>query len=203
VKHVAASNTFTVGDMRRFASEAWGTLGVLIVERWCEFNATYFDNVLRPVPLVITHTQPFGRRLAFCSYRGEGKTGRTITLNVPQLHEVLLADNGVLLHEMVHQYLFESGKAPGHDSDGWRYEIMRITKQITGTDIWAGKSVVRRINGKPTRLNAPGTDGQLSLKQGEIARWPHTVAGINLGALGEPQHPTTCNARSHYAVGNA
>jgi len=54
---------FSIEDMRRFALEAWGELGANVVERWCEFNATYFGGALKPVPLVITHTQPFGKRI--------------------------------------------------------------------------------------------------------------------------------------------
>jgi hypothetical protein len=34
---------------------------------------------LKPIPLVITHTQPFGRRLAFCSMSKD--EGRAITLD--------------------------------------------------------------------------------------------------------------------------
>src|SRR6266404_435299 len=110
--------------MRRFAGEAWGELGIAVVERWCEFNAIYFDGALRPVPLVITNTQPFGKLLAFCSYNPD-TGGRTITLNVPKQHSRLLADNGTLLHEMVHQFLFERGEYPSHDGWPWRREIMR------------------------------------------------------------------------------
>src|SRR6516162_10038362 len=130
---------FTVGDMRRFAGEAWGQLGIKVVERWCEYNAAYFDGVLRPVPLVITNTQPFGKRLAFCSYN-PGAYGRTITLNVPKFKHPrrryqLLADNNTLLHEMVHQFLFERSQDAGHDGEPWRREIMRLTKQITNREI--------------------------------------------------------------------
>src|SRR6516164_3892638 len=115
---------FTVEDMRRFAGEAWGPLGVSIVEQWCEFNTAYFDGALRPVPLVITNTLPFGRRVAFCSYSAD-QGGRTITLNVPSWKYAgrryeLLADNCTLLHEMVHQFLFERGEDPAHLSKGWR-----------------------------------------------------------------------------------
>jgi hypothetical protein len=74
---------FTVEDMHRFAGEAWGQLGIEVVERWCRFNAAYFDNALRPVPLVITHTLPFGKRLAFCSYN-PNTTGRTINAEAAQ-----------------------------------------------------------------------------------------------------------------------
>jgi len=102
---------FSFEDMERFAAEAWGELGTKTVHKWAEFNARYFAGALRPVPLVLSHTQPFGRLLAFCSYGTGIKSGRTITLNVPKHHTVLVADNGVLLHEMIHQYLFERGEA--------------------------------------------------------------------------------------------
>src|SRR5215472_6235306 len=183
---------FTVEDMHRFAGEAWGQLGFNVVKRWCEFNATYFDGTLRPVPLVISNTLPFGKRIAFCSYNPNA-TGRTITLNVPKDHKSLVADNDTLLHEMVHQSLFERGEDAAHLSKGWRREIMRITKLITGAEIWAGPSVVRRIDGRATRFNAPNPEtGQQSLTQAVIARWPHDELGINLGALGEAQHVAVC-----------
>jgi hypothetical protein len=187
---------FTVEDMRRFAGEAWGPLGVSIVERWCDFNATYFDGALRPVPLVLTNTLPFGNRIAFCSYDPD-QSGRTITLNVPKDHAQLLADNCTLLHEMVHQFLFERGEYPSHDGAGWRREIMRLNKQITGAEIWAGRSVIRRIGGKPTRINVPHAEtGQPSLRQAVIARWPHDNVGINLGVLGQVQHVASCCSQS-------
>jgi hypothetical protein len=40
-----------VVDMRRFAGEAWGPLGIAIVEKWVEFNGRYFDGRLRPIPV--------------------------------------------------------------------------------------------------------------------------------------------------------
>src|SRR5262245_13188944 len=97
---------FSVEDMRRLAGEAWGQLGIDIVAKWCDFNASYFDGALKPIPIVITNAQPFGKRLAFCSYN-PGTSGRTITLNVPKDHRRLLADYNTLLHEMLHQFLFE------------------------------------------------------------------------------------------------
>jgi hypothetical protein len=39
----ALQTGFTVVDMRRFAGEAWGPLGIAIVEKWVEFNGRYFD----------------------------------------------------------------------------------------------------------------------------------------------------------------
>jgi hypothetical protein len=186
---------FTLKDMQKFAAEAWGPFGLTVVECWVEFNQLYFRGKLKPVPLVITNAQPYGKRLAFCSYN-PGTHGRTITINVPTYRGKaapasyrLLADNGVLLHEMVHQFLFERGESAKHDSEGWRREIMRITKAIDGRDIWAGKYTTKRVEGvdgklsKVIRINAAREDGTESLGQDDIARWPHTV-GIDLGHLG-------------------
>jgi hypothetical protein len=176
--------------MRRFAGEAWGPLGIKVVERWCEYNATYFAGALRPVPLVITNTQPFGKLLAFCSYN-PNTTGRTITLNVPKYKHTgrryeLLANNDTLLHEMVHQLLFERGEYAGHDGEPWRREIMRLTKQITGREIWAGRSMTVRQNNRIVRINTPHPETkEASLPQAAIARWPHDGLGIALGHLGE------------------
>jgi hypothetical protein len=172
---------FGVEDMRRFAGEAWGPLGVSIVEQWCAFNARYFDGVLRPVPLVITNTQPFGKRLAFCSYNPVA-SGRTITLNIPKVHQTLVADMNTLIHEMVHQFCFERGEDASHGGAPWRREIIRLTKLIIGKDIWAGPSKTVRRDGKVVRLNAPHPEtGAPSLTQKIIARWPHDELGIDFG----------------------
>ena len=101
-----------------------------------------------------------GGFLAFCSYAGVDRAGRPITLNVPKGHGSLLADNNTLLHEMVHQLLYERGEPVGRDSDVWRREIMRLNKLITGKEIWAGRAMTKRVAGgdgkfsKVIRLNA-------------------------------------------------
>jgi hypothetical protein len=179
------TDTFTVEDMRRFAGEAWGAFGVSVVSKWCEFNARYFDGALKPVPLVITNAQPFGKLLAFCSYGSADTGGRTITLNIPKHHVTLVADNNTLVHEMVHQFLFERGEYAKHDGAPWRREIMRLTPMISGKTIWAGRSTTKRRDGKVVRMNAPNPEsGEPSLPQAAIARWPHDGLGINLGQLG-------------------
>jgi len=172
---------FTAEDMRRFAGEAWGALGVNIVEQWVEFNARYFDGVLKPIPIVITNAQPYGHCLAFCSYGGNA-SGRTITLNFPRARDRLLANRNSLLHEMVHQFLFERGENPAHAGEPWRREITRLTKLITGKTIWAGRSKTARVDGRVVRINAPHPKtGAKSLPQKLIARWPHDGVGIDLG----------------------
>jgi len=80
--------------------------------------------------------------------------GRTITLNVPTMFTDLRADSGTLLQEMVHQYLNERGEPAGHDSEGWRSEIMRLHELVTGKKIWAGASITKRQDGRVVRINA-------------------------------------------------
>jgi hypothetical protein len=101
-------------------------------------------------------------------------------------HSHLLADNNTLLHEMIHQFLFERGEKAAHADEPWRREIMRLTKQITGKDIWAGASKSVRQGKHVTKINAPHSEtGALSLPQKVIARWPHDGnLGIDFGHLG-------------------
>jgi hypothetical protein len=202
---------FTLIDMERFALEAWGEFGMHVVKRWSEFNDRFFGGELHPIPLVLTNTQPYGRRLAFCSHNPDGPHHRTITVNVPSYRGKpapatyrLLADNGVLVHEMIHQLLQQRGENSSHMSDGWRAEVMRLTEQIAGRRIWAGRSKTMRVEGddgkrsKIIRANEDGPNGEKSLGQDEIARWPHTV-GITLGHLGAQTEVVTKTKRTQKA----
>jgi hypothetical protein len=49
--------------MRRHAAEAWGELGAGVADNWAKYNAAYFDGVLKPIPLIISQTLPFGHRI--------------------------------------------------------------------------------------------------------------------------------------------
>lgn len=143
--------------------------------------------MLRPIPLVISQTLPFGKRIGQCAHNtGHCRSGRAITLNLPDQGGHLIADNNTLLHEMLHQCLFERGENPAHAGEPWRREIMRLTKLITGKPIWAGPSRVVRQNGKAVRINVPHPETkEPSLPQAVIARWPHDGLNINLGFLGQ------------------
>jgi hypothetical protein len=178
-------------DMEHFASRAWGELGIGIVKRWAEFNERYFAGKLHPIPIIITPTLPFGGRIADCWSDIEPGRG-LIRLNVPRKGRRLVADNNSLLHEMIHQRLFEAGEDASHASEGWRREIMRLQEAMTGKPAWAGRQTTKRMpgpDGKLTKIvliNKPKADGTPSLTQEQIARWPSGGTGISLGRLGEP-----------------
>ena len=69
---------------------------------------------------------------------------------------------------------------------------MRLTKLISGQDLWVGRYTTRRVrasDGKQSvvvRGNEPRPDcGEPSLGQYAVATWPHSI-GIHLGMLGQP-----------------
>jgi hypothetical protein len=61
-------NAFAFEDMRRHAAEAFGLLGGEIADTWRKFNTAYFNDTLRPIPLIVSQTLPFGRRIGQCSH---------------------------------------------------------------------------------------------------------------------------------------
>jgi hypothetical protein len=62
----------------------------------------------------------------------------------------------------------------------------RLHGELTRRAIWAGRSRTAREAGRVVRRNTPGPNGEASLTQAEIARWPHGTR-IDLGRLGDPQ----------------
>jgi hypothetical protein len=71
---------------------------------------------------------------------------------VPKDHDILVADNSTLLHEMVHQFCFERGEYARHDGEPWRRKIMRLTPLLGGEPIWAGRSTTVRRKGRVVRI---------------------------------------------------
>jgi hypothetical protein len=174
---------YTFAEMRHALEVGWGEVGGRVADCWREYNRLYFGGRLRPLPIFLTPATPYGHLLGWCC----GHDVRVIALAAPRQGDVLVADRDTLLHEMVHQLLFEEGVSPRHKDEPWCREIMRLHKQITGKEIWAGKYTVmkKRVgDGRASvrgNLPRPGT-GEPSIPQAEIARWPHD-SGIDLGAL--------------------
>jgi hypothetical protein len=176
---------YTREEMRHALVVGWGALGGRVADAWGEYNALYFGGRLAPLPIFLTPVSPYGHWVGLTCI---SKSVTHIALTAPRDGTRLVADRDTLLHEMVHQYLFEAGVCPHHAGGPWRWEIMRLHKQITGQDIWAGKyTVAKRVTDHSDRVsvrtNAPHPrTGQASLGQQQIARWPHGT-DIKLGPL--------------------
>src|SRR5262245_20398126 len=120
---------YTFAMMRWTLEEGWGDLGSRVAECWRDYNSLYFGGRLRPLPISLTPTMPYGRCIA---YTAAGGPVRHIALSAPAVGTVLVAERETLLHEMVHQRLSEEGRDPHHDGQPWCDEIMRIHHLLTG-----------------------------------------------------------------------
>ncbi len=99
--------TFTLADMEHFLVCTYANLGQEIFDLWVEYNNTYFDGRLKPIAITITAVAPHGRWIGLC--RGT----RQITLAMPDSEKPRnVSGPGTLLHEMIHQHIFELGFFP-------------------------------------------------------------------------------------------
>ena len=177
-------------DMRRFLEIGWGDLGLRVASVWADYNERYFAGRLEPIPILLVSTSPYGHWLG-CTYCAHWKKrAHLIQLTWPSAGRVLVADQGVLLHEMIHQHLAERGVTPKHEAQPWCDEIMRVHEAVTGKRIWATPEIVRKLakdkdtgKRKSQRIQAPDpVTGRPSLDRLEIATWPQSV-GLQLGRL--------------------
>jgi hypothetical protein len=162
-------------QMRIFLEYGWGELGLNVFNAWEDFNAHFLDDKLRPIPIVITATSPFGHWYG-CTHWVAQRRVAFIALTAPS-NATLRSDCGVLLHEMVHAYLVERGEVPDHEGAPWCREITRLSAMLGCPEITVRPQRVQRVNGKVARVTPDG-----SLSRGDAARWPHSV-GLDLGSL--------------------
>lgn len=172
---------YNLEAMRTAAGEAFGSLGETVVANWQVLNTRYFASQLQPAPIQLVETLAYGRGRGNFIYGwtdDAGRhTGRCLVL------AALRANNGSLLHEMIHQFIYEVlNEDPRHTSPDWRREIMRLHLTITGQGIWCGAPVLVRQGKKVFRNNLADETGRISLTQKQIAEWPLNM-DINLGPL--------------------
>ena len=129
--------------------------------------------------------------MLWCSGNRYCNTGRRrahlIQLTMPRQENVLIADRGVLLHEMLHQHLTENGESPKHEHAPWCEGIMRLHYDLTGKRVWAAPEMAVKKNNPETgkrksyRVPRPHPQtGELSIDHLAIATWPHSL-GLQLG----------------------
>jgi hypothetical protein len=167
------SNAPTFDECVLIADRCFGALGRKTMLLWREYNALYFGGALQVTPVLYVPTSPYGHWVGCICYQ------QNIYLMEPRKdghYRTWDFVRGVLLHEMVHQYLQQLRRNAAHAGQPWCDEIMRISR-LFGLDVWAGAYTVARVNGKLMRVNrAPASpNGAQVLQQKEIARWPHTV----------------------------
>lgn len=185
-------------DMKAFLSIGWGELGETVADSWRQLNKAHFKNALEPLPIILVNTSPYGRWLG-CTYCNlKRKRAHLIQLTMPRhrhdaIHYDLVADRGVLLHEMIHQSLTETGRSPKHEHEPWCEEIMRLHFKLTGKHIFAAPETVTKTKdidpatGKKKSIRVPRRHpetGKPSIDRMSVATWPHSL-GVELGQFVE------------------
>lgn len=176
-----AENSFTrpnitLHQARQIAGCAFGERGKRIVDLWKQYNTEYFGEGLKPVPIILVPVSPYGHWYGLCCGTSENRTALIYLMSNLEWDQM----RAILLHEMIHQKLFEDGEAPSHESGGWRREIMRISEDYFGKPFWAGKYTVKKVRDadgrrRSVRANQAGPNGEDSISQREIASWPTSL----------------------------
>lgn len=170
----------TFDDLRLMCGWQFGDRGERIADLWQEINRVVFASTVRPSPITFPATFPYGHCIGL-TYTGNPDSFESIQLKAGMRDDEMA---GVLLHEMLHQFLSQERRITKHNSKDWCGEVMRITKLIWGVDVWAapvtiGKEVVGRDeDGKQVRRSvrrqAAAPDGKPSPSMELIKRWPHS-----------------------------
>lgn len=165
----------TNGDRYRQAQEIlWGEPGAWAHDTFDELNGRYFADEI-PHAGIAWGLTPHGGRLGHTRC-----TGR-ITLHPalldphsdawriePYLGEAYARD--VLLHEMIHAYLFARSEEPDHNGQPWCREVMRLAPSLGLGEVRAAPVVPRRVDGRVVRR---ALDGHLDRHQ--LAHFPHSI----------------------------
>lgn len=157
-------------DAVLIADRCFGELGRRTIYLWREYNDSYFGGSLTVTPVLFVPVSPWGH------WVGLHRHQQNIYLMPPGTRRSWDFVRGVLLHEMIHQHLAQQGENTAHAGSPWCGEIMRVSR-LLGRDIWAGKYMVKKVNGKSVRANqepASPNDAPM-LNQKQISQWPHSI----------------------------
>lgn len=165
----------TLEEFRKMMRWTYSDHGQLLATAWEQINDRFFNGVLHPCPILLPTSPPYGHWIGLCTGNVEGET-----VHIQLKRDMTTEDHvNVLLHECLHAYLRECGLSTDHNDVPWCSEIMRLSKQIWGADVWASPSVPRRVNGIMKRIQKPRSDGKESIGRDLIAKWPHSI-GLSL-----------------------
>lgn len=177
---VTHSSVLQLSDLRSFGQFCWGDFGGWIYDEWIDLNGACFEGSLKPSGIVWGLT-PHGGSLGYYQPRFDVITLHKSLVDphspapwgIPayQLNKIFASD--VLLHEMIHQKIHQTGmNATGkssHNNGAWASEVTRIAG-IIGINAKAATVKQRRIDGKVCWVPI---DGHMTLS--ELSRFPYSV----------------------------
>lgn len=170
---VTSSQVEELAKHRNAAEVIYPGLGAWTYDKFAELNERHYSGKV-PLMAIQWHiTLPYGNAIGRAISTGVIQLGM-YTNKDWNLHDNLpcLFGEHVLLHEMLHHYLWAIGEPAEHQGDGWLREIMRLGRELGMKPFIAEPSKVRKVrdaegNRKSKRIQG----GDLSATQ--IATFPH------------------------------
>lgn len=157
-------------EVRNVLHISFGERGARIADTWQQYNDAYWQGQLKPVPIFLPAATPYGHWIGCCTH----SQGQVINIQLKYgLNEQKITNT--LLHEMVHQFLVESGQKPDHNARPWCKEIMRISRDYFDVEFWAAPAQPRKFEGRSVRVQKKSDKGEESISRMAIASWPISV----------------------------
>jgi len=166
---------------RAAAAALWGEAGVYAHEAYADFRPRLYRQLPRQVPIVIGIVA-YGHcaGLTRCDWRH----GPRISLFSSAFGRGDRYVDDLLVHEMLHAWLFVTGRDTGHNSDDWYEGIRSRSLAVLGREVDARRGAARRSVRVPNPAYKPGGDEPKTIvrkeavddavQHGEVARWPHS-----------------------------
>jgi hypothetical protein len=182
------------GDYRAVQADLFSEAGAWAFDTWHEHNRRYFAGALA-YDWIVWGLTPHGHSLGFTAPHGQGRITLHPSLVAPKGETVwsmrrrhcnttLAAD--VLLHEMIHQRLWQRDGAmkvkgdSSHNNAAWCAEVVRLSPLVLGTVVQAAPIWPIRRQGTVSRQARPGY-----LARAQLARWPYSLRPQGYYGTGE------------------
>lgn len=176
---------------RDAAESLWGEAGTYAHETYVRLRRELFPELPRQLPIVIGLTA-YGVCVGLTRPEWE-HGGPRITIFSPAFGDGRAYVDDILVHEMLHCWLYLTGRPTIHDSDDWYEAVRRLSPRVLGRDLDVHRGPRRRSVRLPNPDWYPGSDLPKSIVRkrridaevthAEVARWPHPFRpeGYDLG----------------------
>lgn len=176
---------------RAAAVKFWGEAGAYAYDAYARIRPVLYPELPEQLPMVIGITA-YGHCLGLT--RGNWKHGPRISLPAEIFQGTTAEDarrhviggtrqvDDTLTHEMLHVWLFVTGRQVHHDSADWYEAVRRLSPAVIGRELGARRGADRKSVRIPNPAYEPGSAEPKTLvrkelvtgaiQHGDVARWP-------------------------------
>ena len=178
---------------RDAAVKFWGEAGAYAYDAYARIRAPLYPELPDQLPIVIGLTA-YGHCLGLT--RGYWQHGPRISLP-PEIFRGTTAVGAkrhvtggtrrvddVLTHEMLHAWLFATGRQHAHDSADWYEAVQRLSAAVLGHELVTRRGADRKSVRVPNPAHEPGNGTpktivrkepvKTAIQHADIARWPES-----------------------------